>query len=577
MITVTYGSDICMLSQSSFFKLSYGVRPSFGRFIMGASAAGVAVAAGASATLTLHTTALYNIYPVRCEIGDAISPQVGYIYLADERVMWPYYYGAQDYNTYQLNRETSRGIDGDETDFELDNLNGADEWTFAEIFTDIFETTLGLAGANYTVSMQAVGGDAHTRKPRNIRGKNISAPETLLQLLEQANCYLAVDLLTNPPHYQVLPIGDEDTWQSTIIYRIGAITLKAGVRYRSLQNANENKDPASETDWWTVLIGHNLQEITISPKASRGADAEMLVPKPFFADDGFYNTEGDAASIGGTGKYFTPAPYAAFYESASNENSAFLGTIGDEITKEYKLSFQNSWYNMRCPGALPISLGRGCQEITWELTGQEGFTTRMRSFRPRELPFPYRSTFFVYDKYWVGGGAVSITWAEVTETLTHDSISEYTVKLINSSGATYGDDITIDRALGYKGHGLDGEDIRYFMPWYGVGARIPIVQHHDANLVEGSDNQTYICTVSHTADTDKEPVTGVDWEDYWALYSTESGRANVWVDEAVYTSAQKWFINLAAIFIGKPADRSLSIEEITTAEEAENRAMAVWK
>lgn len=427
MITVAHGTDVCHLDAHSYFKLSYGVRPSFGCFTMGAAAAQAAVAAGTSATFQLHNTSLYKIYPVKCEVGDALNPAIGRIYFADERIMWPFYYGSQDYNTYGLTRSLSRAIAGGEKDFDLDNLNAGSEWTFTEIFADIFETTLGLAGADYTLQFQAVGGDAPTREPRNIRGKNIPVPEILQQLLAQANCFLAVDLLTNPPHYQVIPIGDEDVWQAAITYRIGEVTTLAGVRYRSLQNANTDKNPGAEPTWWTVLFSHNLREMLLSPKASRSGDAKMLASKPYFDDDGFYETRGAAAGIGGTGDYYAPSPYEAFYEGAVIKNAVFLASMGDELAKEYKLSFQNSWYDVGYAGALPLSLGRGAQEVTWTLTGQEGFTTSVRSFRPREEPFPVRHTLFAYDKHW----------------LANDNVRRAFVK--NTPGATTSVDVYLDK------------------------------------------------------------------------------------------------------------------------------------
>ena len=527
MIEVTFGSDVCALAPDSFFKLSHGVRPSFGCFTMGSSAAETVVAAGTSKTLTLAGTALYEIYPVKCEVGDALSPTTGLVYFADERITWPFYVGLSDYNTYKSDKTLSRDIADDEKDYDLDNLNVASEWTFAKIFEDIFETILGLTGANYTIQMQAVGGDAHTRMPRNIRGKNLPVPEILHQVLAQANCFLAVDLLTNPPHYQVMPIGDEDTWQAAITYRIGETTLLAGVRYRSLQSSNTNKNPSSETDWWTVLIGSNYRNILISPKASRSSSAKMLASIPFLGDNGIYALAGTAVSIGGTGEYYVPSPYEGFYESEAVQNPLFLTAMGNELTKEYKLSFQNTWYTMRCAGALPISLGRGAQEVIWELTGQEGFSTRVRSFRPREDPFLTKHTLFVYDKYWAGGSGGStgsFSMAEVTVTLSHASIDQYTVQKISDAGVKDGVNIVIDRAIGYEGHGSDATDIRYFMPWFGVGSRIPISQHYD--------------------------------------------------DDA---SAMKWFINLAMAFVGKPSDRSIDIEEETTADQSEYRTMAVWK
>jgi len=121
------------------------------------------------------------------------------------------------------------------------------------------------------------------------------------------------------------------------------------------------------------------------------------------------------------------------------------------------------------------------------------------------------------------GAATSTTattyWAEVTATLTHDSVDEYTVQRIDSSGVKSGTDITIDRALGYEGYDAAGTDIRNFMPWFEVGSIVPIAKHYD---------------------------------------SAEDG--------------MKWFINLSMVFIGLPVDRSLDIYEAD-----DRRAMAVWK
>jgi len=124
-----------------------------------------------------------------------------------------------------------------------------------------------------------------------------------------------------------------------------------------------------------------------------------------------------------------------------------------------------------------------------------------------------------------GGGSSSSLWAKVkTPILSHASISEYTVILIDSSGAEAGGSFTIDRALGYKGFGSDGEDIRNYVPWFGGNAIIPVVQHYD-------------------------------------------------VDAA----AAKWFIDLALTFVGKPADKSIDVEEITTSSESLFRTMGVYR
>jgi len=526
MINVTFNDKICHLIPFSYFKLVHGVRPSFGCFALGASDAQSLVSSGTPGDLVLDAVTLKKIYPIRCEVGDALNPSTARLYLADERITWPFYYGTQDYNTYKLDRTQSRDIDGGEKDFALDNLNGEDEWTFTEVFDDVFQNVLSLGANDYTLTFQAVGGDAPTRKPRNIRGKNIPAPEILQQLLFQANCFLAVDLLSDPPHYSVLPLGDSNEWQSSITYRKGETVLKGGVHYYGLLGDNQANDPELSPTYWTKLIPHKKRDVSFSPKVSRGDTAKLLVGKPFKVDDGFYETQGSETGIGGTGSFYIPSPFEAFYEGSTLKNSAFLTDMGNEIAKEYKNSFQNNWYKLSCAGALPLVLCRGAQKIMWELSPQKGFITYVHCFRPREEPFPEKHTLFAYSKYWLGssGGGVQPIWAEVTETLSHGSSNSYTVQKIDESGNKDGNDIVIDRALGYEGHGSDGEDIRNYSPWFGVGARVPIAQHHDTGA-----------------------------------------------------GGLKWFINLTLTFVGKPADRSLDIEEVTTASESEYRTMAVWK
>jgi len=131
-----------------------------------------------------------------------------------------------------------------------------------------------------------------------------------------------------------------------------------------------------------------------------------------------------------------------------------------------------------------------------------------------------------------GGDGAPVSIAEVTEAITHgsssSSVSEYTIQKIDSTGTKDGTNILIDRAMGYEGYGTDGEDIRNFIPWFGIGARVPIIQHYDIGGASGA-------------------------------------------------GGLKWFFYIPQTFIGKPTDRSLDVEVITTANESEYRAMAVYK
>ena len=60
--------------------------------------------------------------------------------------------------------------------------------------------------------------------------------------------------------------------------------------------------------------------------------------------------------------------------------------------------------------------------------------------------------------------ATGLQFAEVTATLTHEAVDEYTVQKIDGAGVKDEVDIAIDRALGYEGYGEDGEDVRNYAP-----------------------------------------------------------------------------------------------------------------
>jgi hypothetical protein len=62
-----------------------------------------------------------------------------------------------------------------------------------------------------------------------------------------------------------------------------------------------------------------------------------------------------------------------------------------------------------------------------------------------------------------------------------------------------------------------------------------------ANLIEGTDGNIYKCTVAHTSDTDKKPVTGADWADYWELANEQTWTGGTWVSGASYESSAQDF------------------------------------
>ena len=123
-----------------------------------------------------------------------------------------------------------------------------------------------------------------------------------------------------------------------------------------------------------------------------------------------------------------------------------------------------------------------------------------------------------------GGTGAGIQFAQITQVITHAGETNYRVRFLDDAGAMWGTAFNINRAIGYTANGSDGLDIRNYVPWFGLGGRVPISQHWDTTA-----------------------------------------------------AALKWFIDKTMIFVGKPADRSIDIEEITTASESLLRTMAVYK
>lgn len=57
-------------------------------------------------------------------------------------------------------------------------------------------------------------------------------------------------------------------------------------------------------------------------------------------------------------------------------------------------------------------------------------------------------------------------------------------------------------------------------------------------VVRGTDQLIYECSTAHTSDTDKKPVLGADWADYWVLSTTYDDGAT-WVDGKAYLDADR--------------------------------------
>jgi len=267
MNEVSYHGRAIIEGPQGFFKLTTGVEPSFGFFRMKVEdveyilttqggAPGALVFSSAQGSVTL-----YNIYMVKSLSVPAVADVICDVVLADERILWQYTYGTADYNTYKTDRLI--GV----SDFELENLNGASEWTFAELITAL-KTILGIATLTVTPP---------TRKPRNIVGKNVSGSCILQQLLIALQSYITVDLQIADPTYAILALGD--------VEQAGDLTLM--------------------TDYAANI--HKERTIRINPLVQKGSAVKMLASADPDEAPGRLLTYGSGSAVGGSGSHFVPS------------------------------------------------------------------------------------------------------------------------------------------------------------------------------------------------------------------------------------------------------------------------------
>lgn len=405
MNSLTFHGRPLLEGPQNLFKLTTGVAPSFGFFRMRTEDVTYVLTtlSGAPGTLILsdgtNTVTLYNIYLVKSVSVSALEDKVCDVVLADERILWQYKYGTADYNTYKTDRTTGTG------EFELENLNAGSEWTFTEI-RDALKTVLGITTLNLLPP---------TRTPRNLIGKNVPGSDIVRRFLISLQAYLTVDLQVTPHVYDILPIGEAEA--------AGDILLLT-------QYAN---------------YIHKSSTIQLNPKVQKGLAVKMLSPANPDDAPGRLLTYGNGSATGGTGSHFVPSAYAVF---GNEENSAALGTIGDEIAQEYADSYANVWRNSIYAGILPFKLNRAIHEIIWQSTAQGAFT-RIRSFRPREESNgqDLQDTLFTYYRYLLGAGGG--TGSEVrsakiqTGGVPSNNTGPFTCKLLDSGGNETGSDIDV--------------------------------------------------------------------------------------------------------------------------------------
>lgn len=417
--TITYHNRGLAEGPQNFFKLTTGVKPSFGFFRASKSLVDYVLSAqgGAAGELTftspplklphdpsrsIGTVTLKNIYLVKSASVEALKAEVCDIVLADERIRWQFIYGTSDYNTYKTDRAVSRDLDaaycykdyeGGEKDFELDNINTETEepWTFSELLTEI-NSRLGV-----TIEMSPecyaaiVGGELNLpyRRPRNILGKNLPVPCILQQFLLEINGYLAFDPVTTG--FTIYPVGAYEVREGSLV------------------------DDAEQLADHEVFLTTS-REIRINPLVQQGKDIEtVMAADPTQNTGDRLVTYGPRTNTTGWGKQLVQSSFAVFGEE---NNKKFLEYIGNELSSEYIDAWGNVWRDATYGGIITFTLNRAVHEITW-VSNIHGATTRIKSYRPRPvLPEELKDTLFAYSKFLLaGGGGISVQWAKIIQGL----------------------------------------------------------------------------------------------------------------------------------------------------------------
>ncbi|KKM79074.1 hypothetical protein LCGC14_1353610 [marine sediment metagenome] len=402
MNEITYHGRNILEGPQNYFRLTTGVTPSFGFFRMSVVDVDYVLTtqAGVPGALVFSSdqgdVTLYNIYMVKSTSISAYEDMVCNVVLADERILWQYTYGTVDYNTYQ----TSRLIGTAE--FELENLNGASEWTFSELIAAV-ETILGIGSITFTPP---------TRNPRNIIGANIPGPCILQQLLIALQSYVTIDLQVADPTYTIYTLGDLEIAGDLTIITANSSYL------------------------------HKARTLRLNPLVQKGLAVKMAASADPDIAPGRHLTYGSATAAGGSGSHFIPSMYAVF---GDEENSAALATIGNEIATEYANSFQNTWRDSLYGGIIPFKSNRAIHEIIWTSNAQGAFT-QIKSYRPREelKGAALQDLLFSYHKYLLGTGGTTLRSAKIQAGgVPSNNTGPFTCKLLDSDGNETGSTIDV--------------------------------------------------------------------------------------------------------------------------------------
>lgn len=368
--TITYRGCTLLDGPHNFFKLQCGVLPSFGFFRVTGSTTEPQLTDENNESLDLtlpgeltfsdgtNVVTLYNLYLVRATPAILTTGEntVWDIVLADERIMWPFYYGTQNYNTYLSDRTRTRDFLG-EKDFELSNLNGAQEWSYEDIIQQLAST----------LSVSILGIPVPLRSPRNIVANGLPVPNILQRLFRELSCFIAPDITNQAQQFHLHALGAEENPAETAV-------LAVLDKYRYAGGQIYINPSLQRSDYATTLTAANTDDKVLD--------------------------YGLALDIGGTGVYKIPSAYAALHVNEVIKNNAYLDIVGNELAKEYKDTYQNLWRDITYAGIWSnVFLGSVCQEIIWQSNSRGAFT-RIRSFKPEEKELPgSQSTFFSYNGY----------------------------------------------------------------------------------------------------------------------------------------------------------------------------------
>lgn len=373
-VVVLQGSNIYPVLQGpdNFFRLKYGVRPSFGLFRMltadvQALNLNIPISIRLTDDLTSSVT-LIGLYILEYKI-DAQYPDICDIHIVDERYLWQHVLGTRDWNTYPRDRSTSRSVPNSEIDFALENLNGTSEWTFAQIISEC----ASLLGRTINTSTATFPTYAC---PRNILGYKRPVCDILADVLYQCQHYLTIDLTGTVVSCQIYPVGGQEL----------------ATELAHLSNATTRRI--------------SQQEIVVNSYLRKGAIACALVGDT--AQSWYQSTQ---QSLGGYGAHALRTAYAAFRsaDGTLNNTQYLLQRLG-ELTSRYADSWsrEQPLRDYTYVGIMDWPLCSCIHELEW-CSNEKGAITKVKTLRPLCEQGLQVSHPFIYDNLPIasgGGGTV---------------------------------------------------------------------------------------------------------------------------------------------------------------------------